>query len=420
MIQYLLYNFLLLSATPAVVAYLIFNRKYRLLLRRFHPFIPFHANKKRIWVHACSVGEILAVKKLIEALKRTYPERDVLLSVSTLSGYTLAQGNFGNVQITFAPFDLRFCVRSFVRRLNPVVLVLMETEIWPNLVRETRKQGSHVVIVNGRLSQRKYPLYKKYKAIMPPVLSWISHAAVQEDTYRKRFQALGIPLDKITVTGNLKCDGVITEVSENQKQGLRQENGFSIEDVIMIFGSTRPGDEVLAFSCWQALKMEYPKLKLIIAPRHLQRLKEGLAVFIDEEVLLRSEIKKGKKVTNERVLFLDTMGELNVFYAICGIAVIGGSFFPGVEGHNPLEPAALGIPTVFGPYMGNFPDAVSLLKNSGGALQVSEPDALLTQIKYLLDHPDAGRSIGESGRLAVIDSQGATARTVALIDRFMD
>ena len=286
------------------------------------------------------------------------------------------------------------------------MLILLETELWPGLVREAKRCGVPVAVVNGRLSPRKFPNYKKYAFLLPPVFSWLSHVAAQEHIYRDRFAALGVPEGRISITGNMKYDGVLTEVPESLKMSLRETNGFDEQSEILIFGSTRPGDEELAAACWKALKDRYPRLRLIVAPRHHNRLEEGLAAFKGEEVVLRSERIADKENRTARVLFLDTMGELGSMYSLCRVAVIGGSFFAGVEGHNPVESAALGIPTIFGPFMGNFPDAAAMLLEAGGAFQVStQEDFFIICLRRLLDNPEYARAIGESGRRVVLENQ---------------
>lgn len=419
--RYLLYNIVVTALAPLAVFYLLCSRRHRALLRRFRPVVSVPAMKegRLIWVHACSVGEVFVAKVLIRGLREHLPQGDILLTVSTLSGLEIARNTLPDIQVALAPMDLACSVRGFVKRVQPGILILLETELWPNLILETRKQGVPVMVVNGRISPGKFPKYRKYAWIMPPVYSLLNHVAAQEEIYRQRFVALGVPGEKVSVTGNLKCDGVITEVDEPRKEALRKEYGFTNSDRIVIFGSTRPGDEALAFACWEGLNKEYPDLRLVIAPRHLQRLEEGLDAFRGEKVNLRSLQKIGEGDPESRILFLDTMGELGGMYALCHAAVIGGSFFPGVEGHNPLEPAALGVPAIFGPYMGNFPDAATLLVAAGGAFQLASPDELAPLLRQLFDNPELGTRTGMAGCEAVMRNQGALLRSIRMIDELM-
>ncbi|HOC70637.1 MAG: 3-deoxy-D-manno-octulosonic acid transferase [Candidatus Hydrogenedentes bacterium ADurb.Bin101] len=417
--RYILYNMLLILLAPAGAGYLLCRRKYRILLRRFNTRVPRFTQERVIWIHGCSVGEVMVARILVNALREKYPEAALLLTVNTVSGNELAKTSITGAQITFAPFDLAVCVRRFLNKARPAILLLLETELWPGLVREARRRGVPVVVVNGRLSPRKLPKYKKYGQLMPPVFSWLDHVAAQEEVYRDRFAALGVPLDRISLTGNMKYDGVLMEVPEPVKAALREAMGYDEQSMVLIFGSTRPGDEVLAAACWKALKPDFPRLRLIVAPRHLNRLDEGLTAFKGESVTLRTEIRAGAGDKTAGVMMLDTLGELGVMYSLGNIAVIGGSFFPGVEGHNPLEPAGLGIPTVFGPFMGNFPDAAAMLLGAGGAFQVQSGDELIALIRSLLTRPESARMVGNIGRNVVIKNQGAVARTLSRIETFL-
>lgn len=417
--RYFLYNLLMIVLAPFGAAYLLCSRKHRALLQRFSPPVSVPGKERVVWVHACSVGEVFVAKVLVKALQEAYPETGLLLTVNTQSGFELAGKVLPGIPVSYAPFDLAGAVRRFVGRVQPAVLVILETELWPNLIRETRRAGVPVLIVNGRISPRKYPGYRRYRHVLPPVYSWINEVGVQEEVYRQRFTALGVPDDRTTITGNLKFDGVTMAVESGRKEAMRAENGFDPADRVLVFGSTRPGDEVLAASCWDTLKVAYPDLLLVVAPRHLQRLDEVLAAFANETVVLRSKIGEQGGVGEARILILDTMGELAGMYAIASIAVIGGSFYPGVEGHNPLESAALGVPTVFGPYMGNFPEAATLLCEAGGALRADSPADLTPLLKRLLDDPEYGGRVGARGREAVLRNQGAARRSVALIGRHL-
>jgi len=417
--RYVLYNLLMGLAAPVGAAYLLLSHRHRPLLRRFSPSLPGSAGTGVLWVHACSVGEVFVARALLNALQGKNRDNGLLLTVSTLSGLDLARKILPDVPTTFAPFDLAASVRRFIRQLRPAALIILETELWPNLIRETRRAGVPVLILNGRISPRKYPRYRRYRHFLPPVYPLISHVGVQDEVYLHRFAMLGVPKDRITITGNLKFDGVATAVDESRKDAIRLENGFRAGDRIIVFGSTRSGDETLASACWNALKEEYPDLKIVVAPRHLQRVEEVVAAFSGDTLSLRSAIKASGNGGQARILVLDTMGELGGMYAIATVAVIGGSFFPGVEGHNPLESAALGVPTVFGPFMGNFPDAAALLTSVGGAVQASGPEELIPVLKRLLDDVEYSRLLGECGRQAILRNQGASERSLALIDRYL-
>jgi 3-deoxy-D-manno-octulosonic-acid transferase len=237
---------------------------------------------------------------------------------------------------------------------------------------------------------------------------------MQSERYASRLQALGLTPERMRITGNLKFDAARDHVGGRDRQRLRMENGFRQQGPVLFFGSTRPGDEALASACWATLREEYPELRLVIAPRHVERAEEVLGLF-SEPVLRRSAVKAGQPARGERVFLLDTLGEMPTFLSLATVAVVGGSFYPGVNGHNPLEPAALGIPTVFGPYMSNFDDPAAVLLERGGAQSVACPEDLYLALSKLLGDTAEQRQMGTRARKAVLDHQGASAATVALI-----
>lgn len=409
---YFLYNIATSLAAPLGAAYLRCRRKHRALLGRFNPEIPSLGSARPFWVHACSVGEVNTAKALVVGMRARWPETPVLLTTSTQTGYELARG-IGPA--TWCPFDSAACVRRFVRTLNPRALLVVETEVWPNLYREPRKAGVPVVLINGRLSDRHYPRYVRLRRFLKPVLEQLSAAGMQNDEYAQRLVALGVDAARVRVTGNIKFDNTPAAVDPDVLASLRAQMGIEEGRPVLLFGSTRPGDEALAAACWRALRCEFPDLLLVIAPRHLDRLSEALAPLGDERVLLRTQTIAGRTLTDERVLVLDTVGELAVFYGLATVAVVGGSFYPGVNGHNPLEPAGLGVPTVFGPYMRNFADPARELVIHGGAVQ-TEAAELGAALRKLLSDAEARRVMGARAREVVAANRGAVERTLDLLE----
>lgn len=412
--MYLAYSIVTSIAAPIGALWLAANAKYRPLLRRFCPDVPDLGEARPFWVHACSVGEVNTARPIVKALQSRHPDRPVVLTTSTISGHDLAVKGEPEVAAAWLPFDHPLSVSHFVQRLRPRALLLLETELWPALLHETRRAGVPVVVVNGRLSDKHYAKYLRYKALIRPVLRQVSLAAMQNEEYVQRLVALGADPERVRAAGCTKFDGVTLEADPERVSALREECGLA-DAPVLTFGSTRPGDEALAASCWRTLRDKYPDLRLVIAVRHANRLGEAVAPF-DEPFLLRSELLKGRRPAGERVLFVDTVGELISFYALSTLAVIGGSFYPGVNGHNPLESAALAIPTVFGSYMRNFIDPARELVEHDGAIQVPSPERLLPVLCELIEGPGRRARIAANGRNAVLANQGAIVRTLDLLD----
>jgi 3-deoxy-D-manno-octulosonic-acid transferase len=306
-------------------------------------------------------------------------------------------------------------VRNFLERLRPSALLLIETEIWPNILRECRRSRVPVALLNGRISDKHFPRYARWRKWLRPVIRQLSAACVQNSEFADRLAYLGMEPHDIHVTGNTKFDAVTTVRDETKAGQLRRELGFESDCPVLIFGSTRAGDDALAARCWQELQKTVPRLRLIVAPRHVDRLQETLVHF-NESILLRSQVVVGKAPSGERIVIVDTLGELVSFYAIATVAVVGGSFYPGVNGHNPLEPAALGVPTVFGPYMRNFADPARELVNAGGARQVASDAPLPAVIYELLANAKQGLEMAAHAKEAILRNQGAIERTLQYIE----
>lgn len=414
---YALYDLLTTLMAPPGALWLSLRQKHRPLLRRFDPLPPAGLHSP-VWIQACSVGEVSTAKPIVQAMEARWPDMPLLLTVSTVAGGKWAQEANPELAQTWFPFDHRVAVNRFIGSVKPRALVLIETEIWPNVIRFSRRQQIPVVVLNGRISDKHFERYRRMASLVRPVFSMLSGVGAQNDEYAERFRDLGVPPSALAITGNTKFDGVRTEGTADLRQRVLEENGIPPDTPILLFGSTRPGDEALAAQCWQTLREAFPTLVLAVAPRHLDRVREILPLF-SEPVVRRTELKAGRRLTNERVIIVDTLGELASFYAAATVAVVGGSFYPGVNGHNPLEPAALGIPTVFGPFMRNFIDPARVLVETNGAVQVKAPEDLLATIDRLLNDPTLREDLAIRGRQAVLVNQGAIRRSIDFLEGFI-
>lgn len=411
---YFLYDIVITVAALIAVPWLALSRRHRPLLARFAPPKPPDLPPHPIWVHACSLGEAATAKPIIAALQARWPQAGVLLTVSTTTGYQWVQTHAPTLPVTWFPFDWRPAARRFLGTFQPRALLLIETEIWPNVLRETQRRKIPILLVNGRLSDKHVRRYRRFRCFFRPVLGGISCAGMQNSEYAQRLAQLGLDPDRISTTGCTKFDGAPAAINPETVRRVRAESGWGPESFVVTFGSTRPGDEALAAACWKALGQEFPNLRLVIAPRHPQRVLEAEGPF-DEPCLRRSAVLKGGAPGGERILMLDTVGELILFYAASTITVIGGSFYPGVNGHNPIEPAALAVPVLFGPYMRNFMGPAGALLEAGGAVQIARPEQLGDALRTLLHDPEKRQQLGFAGQQAVRAHQGAIARNLDLL-----
>ena len=401
-------------ALPFGLTYIAAQPRYRPLLGRFRQPLPKLCDRP-LWIHACSVGEVRAAQPLIEGIRLRWPGIPVVLTVSTIQGRRLAETLQNDTHVAWLPFDHPALVRRCVRRLNPLALAVIETELWPALIWETRKQGIPVILLNGRLSDRHYTRYNRYRYFVRAMVSQLSGACMQNQGYVDRILALGASPETVWVGGNVKYDAVSSDVDSAVRRSLIDYLGHGDGDPLLVFGSTRPGDEQLAAECWHELRDAFPTLKLVIAPRHLTRLDEAIAPF-GEPVARRSAEAPSSAANRPRVFLLDTMGELSTLYSLASIAVIGGSFFPGVDGHNPIEPAAFGVPVVFGPHMANFADAARVLVDDRGARQVTGK-TLAATLRELLSDPSRAAETGQRARETTLANQGAVGRNLDALAR---
>jgi 3-deoxy-D-manno-octulosonic-acid transferase len=394
-----------------------------------------------IWIHAVSVGEALAGVALARRLKDAYPERPLIISTATITGQALARERipFADAIIYF-PLDWVFCVRRAIEAVNPSLVLVLETEIWPNFLREVGRQDIPVLFVSGRISDRSFARFQKYlgafgfflRPLLEDALSNARGFLMQSEKDAERIRALGAPTDRVRVSGNLKYDLELPAPTplSNWLEGETKRSGRS---PIIVAGSVVATEEPLALIAFGTLQGEYPKALLVLAPRKPERF-EAAAEFIDEshrKFIRRSQLPipaPGKDVLGSEnstisddvtVLLVDTIGELASLYRLADGAFVGGSLVPS-GGHNILEPAAFGKIPVFGPSMENFAEIAARFVSTGAAVQVESPeDVGVAWIEFFRD-PERMRQMGERAQRLVEDSRGATDRVVAEIAKHLE
>lgn len=337
-----------------------------------------------IWIHAASVGEVNAIKPLIIKLLKEYPTKQFIITTMTKTGNRMAQAIDKRIDVYYLPFDCYFLMRRVFARLNPSLIIIAETEFWPNMLCHAEKRSVPVILVNGRISQRSFPKYKKLTFFFAPLWKAIQKVNAQSELDKQRFVELGF--EKVVDAGNLKF---AIELPELDSDEIRRELGFTDADFVLCLGSSRPGEEKLIRNIYNDLRTEIPNLKLIVAPRHLKRLDEVRAIFKTHR--LYSE--KGKSAD---ILIVDTMGKLTMMYAACDIAIVGGSFFD-FGGHNPLEAAYYRKPIIIGPYHQSCLDSVNKL-NAADAVLVANNNELKQKIAYLFDNSPIRSTMGSNAK----------------------
>jgi 3-deoxy-D-manno-octulosonic-acid transferase len=366
-----------------------------------------------VWLHAVSVGEVMASAQLIRELKRRLPGRPVVLSTTTATGNATARAHAQAADaIVFFPYDLPPVVTCAVRCIQPALFLSLETEIWPNLFLALKKRDVPILIVSGRISEKSFPRYRALRFFFSRVLQLVSRFCMQSSADAERIQQIGAPAERVSVCGNIKFDLDVPDVSPDEQQELRSLFGLSPEQPLLIAGSTHRGEEQQVLEAFIALRKEVPDLVLLMAPRHPARFDEAADTIIASGLacVRRTALTDGAMRTDEPVILLDTIGELVRLYSIGTVIVIGGSLVEGIGGHNPLEPAGAGKPVLFGPHMANFRDIVRILTSQQAAFQVADAAALTDMLRTLLSSPELRGTVGAKARSVIRANSGAVGR----------
>ena len=365
--------------------------------------------KDTLWIHASSVGEVRLAKILISGLIKEGESRPIALSTFTPTGYALAMEE-ALPNVFRLPLDFPYWLNPVFDRLQPSKLVLIEAELWPALLRQCKHRNIPVIQVNGRVSEKSIKLY----GVFPPFLLWmtepIKQFSMRSLTDADRFLQLGLAKEKVLVTGNIKFDVTSVQTEDN----FHPE--WKADSLIVVFGSTRPGEEGPIMQALIKLQKEFPRLIGVIAPRHMERCREVEDLIREFEVnyALLSEQDDLKNWTGN-VLLIDSLGKLNAFYKSAAVTYVGGGFNPRFGGHNILEPAAVGKPVLFGKFMNNFEEEAKLLRQSKGGLQLQNIEDIYDVLNRLLMNSDERQKLGQSVEKTVKANGGALSRNIELI-----
>lgn len=416
-----LYTLLIYLVTPLLLLLLLFRglRDRGWLQRwpqRFGWFDP-PGKTGGIVVHAVSVGEVNAAGTLVKALSRRFPERPLCLTTFTPTGSDRVQNLFPDeVFHVFVPLDLPGAVKRFFDRVQPSLLIIMETEIWPNLYFEAKRRGIPVMIANARISKRSIRSYLRFKRMTTAALSQVSYIAAQSKLDARRLIEIGADETRLEVTGNLKFDVELPHGLLEQGEAIRQ--AWGAKRLVLLAGSTHKGDEKPVLEAFKRLLRQFPEALLVLVPRHPERSGRvaqltrtcGLTVCLHSELI--------DCPPSAQCYIVDAMGELLRCYAACDVAFVGGSLEP-IGGHNALEPAALAKPVLLGPHTFNFEDITTQLLDRGAAIRVNNARDLEAATARLFKQPDLRNQMGRAGLDLVKNGQGALERTLEIVEELI-
>lgn len=369
-----------------------------------------------LWIHAVSVGEVNVAASLLAELRQRYPGRPLLVTTTTPTGSARVRALWGeDVRHVYLPYDLPGAVRNFLEHFQPQLALVMETEIWPNLFAQVRARGIPLLIANARLSERSLRGYRPIAPLVRAALRGVDVVAAQSQADAWRYRRLGAREDAVHVTGNLKYDLPLPPGIIEQARDWRRDWG---QRPVWIAASTHPDEEAAVIQAHRAVLARFPDALLLWAPRHPERF-AGVAAECERAGFATSARRSdGLPQAASNVFVIDTLGELMSFFAAADLAFVGGSL-QEVGGHNVLEPAALGVPALVGPHTFNFQEITDLLIGVGAVQRVSGAESLAAAVVATFEHPAQARQRGEAGRDRIASERGALARTMALLDPYL-
>ena len=389
-------------------------RRWRILKNRSES-----ANTKIVWFHAVSVGEVKLLRPLLQKIRETQPDWCCVISTTSKTGMDLATQMFGNDWTVFyCPLDFSWAVEQAFQRLKPDALVLVEQELWPNLISTAKKNGVKLAIVNGRFGEGGYKRYLWIRPVISQMLRQFDLIAPQNELYAGWFRRLGVSSEVIRITGSIKFDGANTDRNNPETERLKHLAGISEDDIVFLAGSTQFPEETFAVECYEHLKRDFPRLRLIIVPRHPERFGEVATMLDNKEIHWerRSALADGRRQTADgsRVLLVDTVGELGGWWGTATIAYVGGSMGKR-GGQNMIEPAAYGAAVCFGPNTKNFRDIVEMMLRDNAAQVVHDQREMEQFVRRCLEEPDFADQLGTNAQNLVQRQVGATQKTLELL-----
>ena len=427
--MYLLYSVvsvvLFLVASPYFLYQVVRHRKYVSSFGQRLGYLPASFNPERresVWIHAVSVGEVMAARALLGELRQRHPELRLVLSTTTLTGQSVARQDMPDLDVFYFPFDLPWIVNRTLEAVRPRLLILMETELWPNILQACRLRGIRTCVVNGRISPRSFPRYRLVRSLFGRVLDNVDCFCMQDEASASRLIELGAEPSRVKVTGSLKFDAVQApelEASAAIRDRVLRYFRVPVDRPVLVAASTRRGEEVPVLQAFERVKRSMSSALLIMAPRHPERFSEvaQLAERAGFEVARRSELTIDAEPRAD-VVILDSIGELARVYRVAAIVFVGGSLV-NWGGHNILEPAVFGKAIVFGPYMQNFAAIADAFLRHDAVCQVRHAAELEEVLLRLLTDPVRRASLGAAAKALVEANRGALQKSVVEVEAIL-
>jgi len=381
----------------------------------FSPRLP---AARRLWVHCASVGEALVPRTLVTQFMQAHPDWEVVFSANTNTGVARLREIYPGHVVFYMPLDFSPCARAALNRVKPNVVLLVELELWPNFTQACARRDIPVAIVNGRIGARSRRLLKRLSGIWARLWEPVCICCARSAEDAAAFAEAGLPAGRVLDCGLLKCDALTMTRDPERERRLRELFALRASAPVLVAGSTHEGEEESVAEAFEALKGGHPDLRLVLAPRHVERARQVAALLEARglRVARKSALEAGQAAAGDAVAVVDTIGDLVTCYGLATCAFVGRSLIPPGGGQNVMEPAALGKPVLTGPYTRNFEPEMSLLKGAGAAVVVQTAAQLAQEVDRLLSDRGAAERMGQAGARAVRQSRGATARTLARLE----
>ena len=414
--------------SPKVIYRVVRHNRYRSgWAERLGKISRLRPQDKCIWIHAVSVGEVNSARTLIAGLKEKIPAYEIVISATTDTGYARAKSLYGNdYSVFYFPFDISSVIKRAFNRLNPTICLLMELEVWPNLVAVAQERNVPIVVVNGRISDRSFPRYKLIRPLIKNTFAKVTLFLAQTNEYAQRFIALGGRVENTHVTGTLKYD--TAQITDKIAGAEELKAALAIGDerlwVVGGTGGARPGEEEIILEVYKKLKDQFDDLRLVIVPRKPERFEEVAQLITQSgfEIIRLSQVLNGQsKIDSNKssaVILGDTMGDLRKFYSLANIVFVGRSLVP-MGGSDMMESTAMGKCTIFGPHTFNFKQTVTALLADNGAIEVKDADELFTIMRKCLSNADFAEAIAAGGRNVIKNNQGATEKSIKAVAKLL-